>query len=271
MEFTKIASPANPLVRELVRVKQKPGRHKTFLIEGPHLIEMAAASPHVKLRTLLFTGEFITKGQGRRFVQAMKERSDASPRSFFEISNAVLAKLADTETPQGIVAVASYSPVNFEEITCKAAPFLVICDGVQDPGNLGTIVRVADASGADAVIILPGTCTIFNPKVVRSTAGSLFNVPIVHSGHDALAGYLEAGGISLYVTDVRAETSLYETDLRGPVALAFGSEGSGASAALLDRARALINIPIVGRAESLNVATAASVCLYEVVRQRMFS
>ncbi len=279
MKFTKITSPSNPLIRDIVRIKQKPARHNAFLIEGPHLIGMAAASPHVVIGKVLFTEGFASKKQGRRLLRLIthtavmqRGREVASlAASFFEISENILHKLADTESPQGIVAVASYSPAKLEEIEFKGAPFLAVCDGIQDPGNLGTIIRVADAAGADAAVILPGTCDIFNPKAVRSTTGSLFNIPIVYSAYDALAGYLDTRGIKLYLTDVRAEPALYESDLRQPVALAFGGEARGAGASLLEKAHALIKIPIIGRAESLNVAAAAAVCLYEVVRQRRFS
>ncbi|MBI3592373.1 MAG: RNA methyltransferase [Nitrospirae bacterium] len=119
--------------------------------------------------------------------------------------------------------------------------------------------------------MLPGTCDLFSPKAIRATAGSLFNIPVVCSEPDALTDYLESHKIKLYAADVHAQASLYESDLRQPVAIVFGNEAHGVSKPLLQKADSLLKIPIIGKAESLNVAMSASICLYEAVRQRGFS
>lgn len=271
MKPVKITSPANPIIKEALKIKEKHARyrHEAFLIEGPHLMEMAAASPAVNIKRVFFTEEFSAKREGQHLLRQIgsRVRGQWQKDIFIQVSEQALNKLTDTETPQGIAAVVSYNAIGLNEINFKAAPFLVVCDGIQDPGNLGTIIRVSDAAGADAMIILPGTCDAFMPKTIRATAGSLFNIPIVYSGLDILFGYLDSKNIALYATDVHAQASIYKSDFKSPIAIAFGSEAHGVSEALLKRAKGL-KIPIVGKAESLNVAMAASVCLYEVVRQR---
>lgn len=267
MKFIEITSPANPIIKEALKIKEKHARyrHEAFLIEGPHLMEMAAASPDVEIKRVFFTEEFSAKREGQSLLrQAAKKEAQ-----LIETSGHILSKLTDTETPQGVIAVVSYKIINLDEISFKNIPFLVVCDGIQDPGNLGTIIRASDAAGADAVIILPGTCDAFMPKTIRATAGSLFNIPVVYSEPNTLFGYLDSKDIALHATDVHAKMSIYESDLKYPVAIAFGNEAHGVSEALLKRAKGL-KIPILGKAESLNVAMAASVCLYEVVRQRLY-
>jgi TrmH family RNA methyltransferase len=266
MESVKITSSANPIIKEALKIKEKRARfkHEAFLIEGPHLIETAMSSSAVEIKKVFFTDEFSAKREGQGLLRQISKR-DIDP---VETSVSILSKLADTETPQGIVAVVSYKAIGLDEIVFKGAPFLVVCDGIQDPGNLGTIIRASDAAGADAVVILPGTCDAFMQKTIRATAGSLFNVPIVYSEPEALFNYLDSKSIALYAADVHAQVSIYESDLKQPVAIAFGNEAHGVSEVLLKRAKGL-KVPIVGKAESLNVAMAASVCLYEVVRQRL--
>ncbi|MBI5212745.1 MAG: RNA methyltransferase, partial [Nitrospirae bacterium] len=170
-------------------------------------------------------------------------------------------------TPQGIIAVVSYESIGLNEISFRDIPFLVVCDGIQDPGNLGTIIRASDAAGADAVIILPGTCDAFMQKTIRATAGSLFNIPIIHAEPQMLFDFIDSRNIEMYAADVHAKTSIYEADFKKPAAVAFGNEAHGVSGKMLKKARGL-KIPIIGKAESLNVAMSASICLYEIVRQR---
>lgn len=268
MKYTRIVSPANPLIKEALKIKQRRSgsRHEAFLIEGPHLIEMAAASSLVEISKVFFTGEYASKKEGREILKKLGGKSSL----FVEIPVQILDKLAETDSPQGIVAVGACKPVAFGEIVTKDIPLLVICDGIQDPGNLGTIIRVSDAVNADAVVILPGTCDAFNSKAVRATAGSLFNVPVVYSEMDALVSYLRSKHIKLYVADVHSRKLLYDADFRQSAAIALGNEAHGVSEDLLKNADILLKIPVIGKAESLNVATAASVCLYEALRQRNF-
>lgn len=274
MRYIKITSPTNPLIKEALKVKGKRTRfkHEVFLIEGLRLIETAAASPSVEIKKVFFTDEFSAKREGQRLLRGIggRGKGQGAKDIFIQVSEQVLRKLADTETPQGIVAVVSYKTIDLNEINFKGMPFLVVCDNIQDPGNLGTIIRASDAAGADAVILLPGTCDAFMQKVVRATAGSLFNIPVIYSDPESLFHYFDSRNIALYAADVHAKTAIYEAGFKKPAAVAFGNEAHGVSGKLLKRAKG-IKIPIIGKAESLNVAMSASICLYEVVRQRLDS
>jgi TrmH family RNA methyltransferase len=272
MKFIKITSPANPVIKEALKIKEKRSRYRqeAFLIEGVHLLEMALTSCNAEIKKVFFTDKFSNKKEGQRLLRQIVARAGHQmPKDFFiQVSEQVLYRLADTETPQGIAAAAAYKTFSLEEITFREIPFLVVCDGIQDPGNIGAIIRASDAAGADAVINLPGTCDAFIPKAIRATAGSLFNIPIVYSEQESFFNYLDIKNITLYAADIHARVSVYDADFRSPLAIAFGNEAHGVSEALLKRAKGL-KIPIIGKAESLNVAMAASVCLYEIVRQRL--
>ena len=262
MRYTKITSAANQQIKDILQIREKRAkfRHTAFLIEGTHLVEMAL-NAQVRIKEVFATEEFINAKEH----QGMFKKITAP---VFEVSGQILKKITDTETPQGIVAVAVYELGTLNTLSFKAAPLLVVLDAIQDPGNLGTIIRTADAAGADAVILMPGSCDAFMPKVIRATAGSIFNLPVVYAEPDTLSDWLGEKKIPLSVTAADAGKTVFETDLRGGIAVAFGNEAHGVSDQLRRAADLSFSIPILGRAESLNVATSAAICLYEVVRQR---
>ena len=262
MGHKKITSLSNPHIKEALRIRERRiGKRQDVLIEGPHLIEMALDS-RTGIRTVFFTDRCQANNAGL-FTQL--SRTDAE---LFITTDHVLAHLCETETPQGIAAIASLRSHDLGELSLNLTPLVVICDGIQDPGNLGTIIRTADAAGVDAVIILPGTCDPLLPKVVRATAGSVFTIPLVFTESGVLLQWLKEEAITLFVTDVNASKSIYEADLRKPLALALGNEAKGVNESLRREGGMFVKIPILGRAESLNVATSAAICLYEAIRQR---
>jgi TrmH family RNA methyltransferase len=265
MNFTKITSPSNPKIKTVVNIRHRKSRvgNASFIIEGPHLIEMAL-NADTPMSEVFFSEAFSRKKEGQRLLKKLSKH----PTGFFEVTDRVFHKLADTETPQGIIAIATCLPLSLDQLRVKSTALLVVSDGIQDPGNLGTIIRTADASGADAVIILPGTCDVFMQKIIRATAGSLFNIPVVHTSVNELAAWLRAKKINLAVTAVDAEQSLFEARLDNSVALVFGNEAHGVREELKRAADIVLRIPIYGKAESLNVASAAAICLYEAARQR---
>lgn len=265
MQTKKITSVSNPKIRQALDLKEKRTKHHhiEFLIEGPHLIEMAVESGCI-IRDVFAGSSFLVKKDVQKLLRDLSETTEA----LFEVPDHLLNKLGDTKTPQGIIAVVSYQPVSLEDLPLQEKSLLVVIDGVQDPGNLGTIIRTSDASAADAVVILPGTCDAFMPKVIRSTAGSIFNLPVIHATQEDFLGWILQKNIKLLVASVDAERSVYETDLKVPLALVFGNEAHGVSKKLKESAEMFLKIPILGKAESLNVAVSASICLYEAVRQR---
>ncbi|MDI6744985.1 MAG: RNA methyltransferase [Thermodesulfovibrionales bacterium] len=266
MKHIQIISTSNPKIKEALDIKNKRSKYKhtAFIIEGPHLVETALTSGN-KINAVFFTDSFRAKKDGQKILREIAKKTD----EIFEVTEQIMNKLADTETPQGIIAIASYAMKNLEEIKFKTTPLVVAVDGVQEPGNLGAIIRTADAAGADAVIILSGTCDVFMQKTIRATAGSIFNIPIIYANTDNLFRWLKANGIMVIATALDSGKSIFNTDLKKSIAFVFGNEARGVSGEVKRKADMILKIPILGRAESLNVSASAAVCLYETVRQRI--
>jgi RNA methyltransferase, TrmH family len=265
MKYPRITSTSNPHVKDSLNLMRKRLRQGTAMIpiEGLHLIEMALDSG-AGIEKVFFTESLSGSEKGKKMLGMIPKKSDC----FFEVSEKVMDRLADTDSPQGIVAVVSYSAPRLEEVSVCDRPLVTVVDGVQDPGNLGTIIRTADAAGADAVVLLPGTCDPFMPKPLRASAGSVFNIPVVQTEIGPLLKWVKDRGLRLAVTSPDAAETLFDTDLTLSVALAFGNEAHGVSTELREAADLAVKIPIYGKAESLNVGSAAAICLYEAARQR---
>lgn len=265
MEHVRITSTSNPRVKEAVRIRERKdaGSRDAFVIEGRRIVEMALGAG-AGVREAFFTDQFIAKKEGRDIVRLLA----GSGAEIIEVAGHVLARLADTETPQGIVAVVSHFSSSLDKLPSNDNPLYVLVDGIQDPGNLGAIIRTSDAAGADAVILLPGTCDAFMPKTIRATAGSIFNIPVVPAEAEDILKRLRDGNIAIAVTAADADRSVFEAALSRPLAFVFGNEGRGVSGQIRESANLFLKIPLYGKAESLNVATSAAICLYEAVRQR---
>lgn len=266
MNYKKITSLSNQKIKEVLDIKKRKAsdRHTPFLIEGPHLIETALNSGS-QINDVLFSASFSSKEDGQQFLKRLSKHT----KNIFEVSEHIIARIADTETTQGIIAVSACRSLSLEDLRPGAPALIVVIDGVQDPGNLGTIIRTSDAAAADAVILLPGTCDAFMQKTIRSTAGSIFNIPVIHAELQALLQWLGLNKIKLAVTSLDSDRTVFEERLEGPLALVFGNEAHGVGKEIRSAADLLLKIPIFGHAESLNVATAAAVCIYEAVRQRI--
>jgi TrmH family RNA methyltransferase len=265
MEYVEITSVSNSRIKEAVKIRERrstEGDH-LFLVEGPKIVEMALAAG-AEIREVFFTDHFAAKEEGRELLRLLSKRATDICR----VADHAFAKLSDTETPQGIAAVASYPFLPLDTLSFNASSLCTVLDGVRDPGNLGTIIRTADAAGVDAVILLEGTCDAFAPKVIRASAGSIFNVPLALSTDDQLLAWRREHRIPIAVTAADAPRSLFESELPGALAFVFGNEARGVRKAIKDSADLLVKIPLYGKAESLNVAASAAICLYEAVRQR---
>jgi len=178
-----------------------------------------------------------------------------------------LDAMADTVTPQGFVAVCRQFPTSVRDIFADQPRLVAILEEVRDPGNAGTIIRAADSAGADAVVLTGRTVDLYNPKVVRSTTGSLFHVPVAVGADLAdVVGRAHSAGLQVLAADIKGEDLLVarqEGQLARPTAWVFGNEAHGLTDDLLGLVDRVVTVPIYGKAESMNLATAASVCLYE--------
>jgi len=262
MPIRIVQSKQNARLKELRRALESPGRKAAGLvgIEGPHLIEEALRTG-LRVRCV-FVGE-----QAQHWVDALELSAETE---VLIVPSGVLAATLTTETPQLVAALVEPPEWTWAHVlgTGKASRALVVVlAGIQDPGNLGTILRSAEAFGADGVVCLPGTVNAWNPKAVRSSAGSVFRLPVLTAGEDAVA-HLREAAVRLLTTTADAGEAADLVDLAGPVAFLIGNEGSGVPADLALNADGAVTIPCPGPVESLNAAVAASVLLYEAARQR---
>ena len=252
------------LVRELHQRKYR-NREGLFLAEGVRLSEMAVHSDW-RIEFALFTKEMAAEARGEKLLCDLEEKGCM----LYEVPKALYDKVSDTESPQGVLLVMEKKAVDLQALLqTKKTPFFLVLDGVQDPGNAGTILRTADAAGADGVILLKGSVDMFSDKAVRSAMGSLFHLPICENvEREAFIKAVEGAGIPLFATALDETARLYtEADLKNSAAIVFGNEGNGVSEEILLASKKLY-IPMYGSAESLNVAAASAIVIYEAVRQR---
>ena len=256
-------NPRSPRVRAVAKLAKRSARKDTglFLLEGPQAVAEA-----LTYRPQLLVELYATPTALERYTDIAQTAVDAGVDVEF-VTEEVLDVMADTVTPQGFVAVAHQFPTSVKDIFARHPRLLAVLEEVRDPGNLGTIVRAADSAGVDAVILTGRTVDLYNPKVVRSTTGSLFHIPIaVGVDLEAVAEKVKDAGLRLLAADVKGDSLLDARNsgaLAAPTAWLFGNEAHGLSDEQLGLADAAITVPIYGHAESMNLATAASVCLYE--------
>ncbi|MBG9796377.1 RNA methyltransferase [Brevibacillus laterosporus] len=268
MKVEHIQSLQNPLVKRLKELQTKKGRESAgrFLIEGEHLVEEALLSK-MEVVTLLYD-----EGKGLPATVNRALEAFPYPVKCLSTTDAVLSKLSETKTPQGIVAEVKMRSNDWAtEWKClqKYDFLILILDELQDPGNVGTIMRTAEAAGVDAVLMGRGSVDLYNGKVLRSTMGSFFRMPVFTCDVKAVSEQIKMAGGRILVTALGQQSREYDEPVySGKVAIVIGNEARGVSDSVLSQADELIHIPIYGRTESLNAAVATGVMLYEAVRQR---
>jgi len=261
----KITSLQNPRVKQLVKLRDRRPRDEAgvFLVEGYREIRRALEKS-VRLTELYFSPEWFL-GENE---PALIEQARTAGAQVFELTKDTFAKVAYRERPDGLLAVAPQWRRTLEELALPAAPFLLVVEAIEKPGNLGTILRSADAAGCDAVIVCDPVTDIFNPNVVRASTGVLFSVPLVVAESAQVHAWLVGKKIRTVATTPAAETLYTAADLRGPLAVIMGSEQYGLSEFWLKNSDLPVRIPMAGQADSLNVAMATIITLFEAVRQR---
>lgn len=264
-----ITSCKNERVKAWSALKQKKYREETglFLLEGARLVKEALQSG-AAVQTMLVQLDQAAEAPLAEVIHL----AEASGVEWIGVSEAVLRHVADTQSPQGVVAVARQSQWDLEAVVQNPEQALyLVLDRIQDPGNMGTMIRTADAVGVNAVFFRQGSVDLYNPKVVRSTMGSLFHLPVIECDLYRLFSRLKKEGVSLIGTSAQAEKTVFAVDLRKSVAMVVGSEAHGLSPEVQAWLDGEVRLPMPGRAESLNAAVAAAVVLYEALRQRDFS
>jgi TrmH family RNA methyltransferase len=261
----QITSPANPRIKGLARLRRRRHREERgeTLVEGYEELSLAL-SAGVRPITVYHCAELDRPGE----LAALSARPEFTGAELVEVSRPVFDKIAYRESPDGWLAVLPSVHTELAELELGPNPLLLVCDGVEKPGNLGAMLRTADAAGVAAVIATdPGTDWA-NPNVVRASKGAVYALPVVSAGTDEVLAWLAERDIPVLAATPEASAVYTELDLSGPLAVAVGEEKHGLSDAWLAAARWRALIPMGGLVDSLNVSTSAAILLYEAVRQR---
>lgn len=243
-------------------LKTRKGRekHGLFPIEGVRVVEDLLTSD-IDLEFAVVSTTLGDTARGRALLEQLRTRAPVR-----EVDERALAQIADTETPQGVVAIARIPAYRLADLHLAAKMTLLVLDAVQDPGNLGTLIRSADAFGVDAVIALPGTTDFWSSKVIRSAAGSAFRRPLINTAAEEAWTWL--AGHDVVISGADTAGTAVTSWVRPPrVALVVGNEGAGLRAETRAQVSQLVSIPMRGAAESLNVAVATGILLYELSKQ----
>jgi len=257
-------NPRSPRVRAVAKLAKKSARSDTglFLLEGPQAVREALAW-RPELLVEVYATRAALDHRGGELPIAL-ERTGLTAEL---VTEHVLEAMADTQSPQGLVAVCRQFPTALADIFAAGPRLVAVLQEVRDPGNAGTIIRAADSAGVDAVVLAGRTVDLYNPKVVRSTTGSIFHLPVaVSADADEVFGRARAAGMQLLAADMSGDDLLElrrAGSLSAPTAWVFGNEAHGLQEDLLGRVDRVVAVPIYGHAESMNLATAAAVCLYE--------
>ena len=256
-----VQSKQNARLKELRRALHRSGRDESGLagLEGPHLLEEA-------LRAGLRVPSVFVAHDMQHLLDGLPLGAETE---VLLVPRALLLSSLGTETPQPVAALLQPPDWTWAHILGRArVALLVLLAGIQDPGNLGTIIRSAEALGADGIISLPGTVSCWNQKAMRASAGSVFRMPFIAATIDECFTRLRESGVHILTTVLRGATPADQVDLSRPVAILIGNEGGGVPDDIASRAGGAITIPCPGSVESLNAAVAASILLYEASRQR---
>jgi RNA methyltransferase, TrmH family len=246
-----------PRVAAARALSRRTGRERAgrFLVEGTQAVHEALAWPG-DVHELFVTADFLARDP--ELVASAAERGvPVSP-----VTDRAMAGLTDTVTPQGVVAVCGLVDRSLSDVLAGTPRLVAVLVGVSDPGNAGTVIRVADAAGADAVLLAGDAVDPHNGKCVRASTGSVFHVPIARAPVDDVLDACRSAGLRLIATDGYAKAELTPGTVAGPTAWLFGSEAHGLPEEVKSAADESLRVPIYGKAESLNLATAATVCLY---------
>ena len=262
-----VVSPSNPVLKIFRRALLDGTTRQGWLgMEGPLLLEEALnARSAATVQCVL-----VAESAAQKF-QALLERVPREAE-LVSVSDRMFEQIAATQTPQGVAALVEIRPPDLDAILSRRGVILLIACGVQDPGNIGTIVRSGQALGASALIALRETVSPFNPKAVRASAGAVLRLPIIrHQEAEPLFARLRRARVRVIAADRHSSSSLAAADLKGSIAFLIGKEATGLPPEVARAADLLLSIPIRPETDSVNAATAAGIFLYEAARQRGFA
>ena len=260
-----ISSTHNTFIKELVLLKEKPRERKKrnlFLIEGQRELALAIKGGY-EITTLLYVPELISENEIKTFVSNTLE--------LIEITKDVFQKLAHRDTTEGIIAVAKCKKHGIETIILKNTnPLILVAEAPEKPGNIGALLRTADAANVDAVIIANAKSDLYNPNIIRSSVGCVFTNQIITGTTEEVLNFLKTKNINIYCAALQASLNYDTQDYTKPTAIVVGTEATGLSNQWLEHATQNIIIPMQGQIDSMNVSVAAGILIFEAKRQRNF-
>jgi TrmH family RNA methyltransferase len=259
-----ITSNSNPRLKQVRRLRRcSRNGAAAFVVEGYRQVSSALEADAV-VRELYVCAELYL-GESEAGLAAAAERAGAA---VFELSSAAFESISSEVRADGVAAVVDRWPTGLDELRVSSPPLLLVAESVERPGNLGTIVRTACSAGADGLVVCDGRTGVFHPETVRGSLGTLFNLPVAESSTEAAISWLRRLGIRVVVATPTAARAHWDADLTGPLAVVVGNERYGVTERWLDAAAETVRIPMPGPADSVNVAVAAGIVLFEAVRQR---
>jgi TrmH family RNA methyltransferase len=266
MNEAYIQSRQNDQVKNLVKLRERKhrDRQERFLVEGLREIGHAIGSDF-QVEDLYFCPEQFPSDEHGAFVDRLRRSGETR---LTRLSQEAFEKASHREGPDGLLGVASQEKHSLHDLKLPKIPLILAIEGIEKPGNLGAILRSADGAGVDAVVLVDCVLDLYNPNAIRSSQGLVFALPIAQSTRESFFRWIKEMNIALCATTPDTESLHWDVDMTGPLALSMGSESDGLSDFWLRNADLKIRIPMAGRADSLNVAAAAAVCLYEAKRQR---
>ncbi|WP_138211319.1 TrmH family RNA methyltransferase [Hathewaya histolytica] len=264
MDF--IESKNNSLIKEVKKLKEKKFREEKncFIVEGIRFTEEAINS-NFEIEYIFFDEDSLQKKEVKKLLENRNSLLDNNTK-VYKVTKEVFRIISNTETPQGVLAVVRNKEIHIKD----NKGFYILVDRVQDPGNLGTIVRTAHATGALGVILTKGTVDIYNEKTLRSTMGSIFKVPIIRDDDLSFTFNLKDNGFKIISSSLDTDTNFYSLNLKENAIIVIGNEGNGISDEIYSISDIKAKLPMVGDSESLNAGVAAGIMMYEVLRQNTF-
>lgn len=270
MRIESITSAQNQKIRTLLELQEKSKvrrKEGLFVVEGRrellHCIE-AGYEPY----TLFICRDILTDRDLDDIIDAIAENFSGSACQIIEISQHLYDKVAYRGGTEGVIAEMRCKSLSLESLKLKENPLVVILESVEKPGNLGAVLRSADASGVDAVIVCDPLTDMYNPNLIRSSIGAIFTVPVATATSEETIQWLKANGIKIYTAQLQDSEWYYDTDMRSGTAIVMGTEATGLTDVWRKAADAHIKIPMLGRLDSLNVSVSAAILMFEAVRQR---
>jgi TrmH family RNA methyltransferase len=259
----KITSLSNPKVKNLVKLGKGRGkdRKENFIFEGLKEIELALQSG-IEILSVFYCEEIAPEKDLLQVLASIPQSKQ------IQITPEIFAKVAYRDTTGGILFLANTRYLTFSEVRLPENPLVLVLESVEKPGNLGGILRTADAAGVDLVIVCDPLTDLYNPNIIRNSLGCIFTVPVVVCRSEEALAYLRFNNIRVLVTDLQHSQNYHQIDYRLPSAIVMGTEHSGTSPFWLHAADLRIKIPMLGKIDSLNVSTSTAVLVYEAVRQR---